>query len=120
MGISGSTSRRTRTRRRTRKRMIGRTRALTAIVRPNAIQACTRRNRSNTPLQALTLLNDRAFVEFAGALAGRVVREGGPSDASRTDFAFRLSTYLTLALACAGLGYAEWDFLPIVSPRSAD
>lgn len=29
-----------------------------------------------------------------------------------TDFAFRLSTYLTLFLSCAALGYSEWDLLP--------
>jgi transglutaminase-like putative cysteine protease len=32
-----------------------------------------------------------------------------------TDFAFRLSTYLTLALSCVCLGYAEWDLLPEVT-----
>ena len=32
-----------------------------------------------------------------------------------TEFAFRVSTYLTLALACACLGYAEWDLLPEVT-----
>ena len=32
-----------------------------------------------------------------------------------TDFAFRFSTYLTLALACACLGYAEWEYLPEVT-----
>ena len=32
-----------------------------------------------------------------------------------TDFAFRLSTYLTLALGCICLGYSEWDYLPEVS-----
>ena len=36
---------------------------------PDGTQACTRRIRSNTPLQALTLLNDEAFFEFARALA---------------------------------------------------
>src|SRR5262249_54075816 len=64
--------------------------ALTVFDAPNAIQACTRRNRSNTPLQALTLLNDQSFVECAEALAGRAVRDGGCDDRSRTDFAFRL------------------------------
>jgi hypothetical protein len=32
-----------------------------------------------------------------------------------TDFAFRFSTYLTLMLACACTGYAEWEYLPEVS-----
>lgn len=32
-----------------------------------------------------------------------------------TDFWFRFSTYLTLALACASLGYAEWELMPAVS-----
>ena len=36
-----------------------------------------------------------------------------------TEFAFRLSTFLTLGLACAGLGYAERDFLPEVSMLAA-
>jgi hypothetical protein len=43
---------------------------------PDGLAACTRRNRSNTPLQALTLLNDPAFVECADALAGLIQREG--------------------------------------------
>lgn len=39
---------------------------------PDAVSACTRRNRSNTPLQALTLLNDEAHVEFARELGNRL------------------------------------------------
>jgi mono/diheme cytochrome c family protein len=57
---------------------------------PDATSACTRRNRSNTPLQALTLLNDQAFLEFAQGLISRVFRESSSSDASRIDYAFRL------------------------------
>ncbi|MGL4463424.1 MAG: DUF1553 domain-containing protein, partial [Planctomycetia bacterium] len=60
---------------------------------PDAQRSCTRRTRSNTPLQALTLLNDLAFVECAEALADRLRREGPPGaadDRPRIDYAFRL------------------------------
>ena len=54
---------------------------------PDAQAAATRRNRSNTPLQALTLLNDEAQTEFAASLAKRVLAvEGGR--AARIRFAF--------------------------------
>jgi len=39
---------------------------------PDGVVTCTRRIRSNSPLQALTLLNDEAHVEFAQALAKRM------------------------------------------------
>jgi hypothetical protein len=58
---------------------------------PDATQACTRRVRSNTPLQALTLLNDEAFFEAAHALAGRVLAEGPSDDLGRLNYAFRLA-----------------------------
>jgi mono/diheme cytochrome c family protein len=48
---------------------------LTTFDAPGGVQTCTRRMRSNTPLQALTLLNDPAFVEIAQALAGRILSE---------------------------------------------
>ncbi|HZY88153.1 MAG TPA: DUF1553 domain-containing protein, partial [Gemmataceae bacterium] len=57
---------------------------------PDAGTACTRRNRSNTPLQALTLLNDQGFFEFAQALAGRILKEGPADDAGRIACGFRL------------------------------
>lgn len=54
---------------------------------------CTvRRIRTNTPLQALTTLNDPAFFEMSQALAKRVVSEGGGSERSRIEYAFRLCT----------------------------
>ncbi|MGH7139805.1 MAG: DUF1553 domain-containing protein, partial [Pirellulales bacterium] len=57
----------------------------------DANTACTRRARSNTPLQALTLANDRVFVEAAQALAARVMREAAsPGDDERIRYLFRL------------------------------
>jgi mono/diheme cytochrome c family protein len=64
--------------------------SLTVFDAPDASGACTRRNRSNTPLQALTQLNDQGQYEFAQALAARVLREGGEEDAARLRYAFRL------------------------------
>ncbi len=48
---------------------------LTMFDAPESILACTRRERSNTPLQALTLLNDPVFVECAQSLGRRIIRE---------------------------------------------
>jgi Protein of unknown function (DUF1553)/Protein of unknown function (DUF1549)/Planctomycete cytochrome C len=54
-------------------------------------EACTvRRVRTNTPLQALTTLNDPAFFEAAQALARRVLAESGPAPNARAELAFRL------------------------------
>ena len=52
----------------------------------------TRRELTNTPLQALVLLNDPQFVEAARALGMRAMKEGGESTESRLTYAFRLST----------------------------
>lgn len=64
--------------------------ALAVFDAADGFSACTRRLRSNTPLQALTLLNDRQFFELAGALADRIEREGGPDEAARINFAFKV------------------------------
>ncbi len=49
-----------------------------------------RETRTNTPLQALTLLNDVTFVEAARLLAQRMVSEGARSAADRLTLGFRL------------------------------
>jgi mono/diheme cytochrome c family protein len=64
--------------------------ALAVFDAPDGFSACTRRLRSNTPLQALTLLNDQQFYEFADALATRVLKSQAKNDAERIDQAFRL------------------------------
>lgn len=58
---------------------------------PDSTVACTRRPRSNTPLQALTQLNDEGAAEFADALAKRI------ASAATTDYA-RIATGYRIAL----------------------
>ena len=56
---------------------------------PNGDFACVRRSRSNTPLQALTTLNEPIYLECARALALRTLVEGGSTDSQRLKYAFR-------------------------------
>jgi hypothetical protein len=56
---------------------------------PNADASCVRRQRSNSPLQALVSLNEPVFVECSQALARRALAEGGETDEQRIGFAFR-------------------------------
>jgi hypothetical protein len=66
--------------------------AMLSFDTPTADSSCTRRNRSNTPLQALTTLNEKTYVEAAQAMGLRVYREGGADEKSRATYAFRLAT----------------------------
>jgi hypothetical protein len=50
------------------------------------------RNATNTPLQALVLLNEPQFVEAGTALGRRMIDEGGASPADRLSHGFRLAT----------------------------
>ena len=56
---------------------------------PNGDIACVRRSKSNTPLQALTTLNETTFLEAARALALKTIKEGGATDAAKVEYAFR-------------------------------
>ena len=49
---------------------------LTVFDAPEGFNSCTRRIRSNTPLQALTLMNDPGFYEFATALEKIIKKDG--------------------------------------------
>ena len=61
---------------------------LTMFDAPNAQSSETRRNRSNTPLQALTLLNDQTQSEFSRALAQVTLIHGGKTRSERIRYAF--------------------------------
>ena len=56
---------------------------------PNGDASCVRRSMSNTPLQALTTLNEPLFLEAARALAAKTVAEGGKTDESKLRFAVK-------------------------------
>jgi hypothetical protein len=63
---------------------------LTTFDAPDATDACVKRERSNTPLQALTLMNDPVFMEAAQALALRVMRESEPNTTARIHHLYQL------------------------------
>ncbi len=56
-------------------------------------EVCTvKRSRTNTPLQALSLLNEVTFVEAAKALGEKMIKEGGSTPEQRISWAFRRAT----------------------------
>jgi hypothetical protein len=63
--------------------------SLLAFDAPSREECTVERARSNTPQQALVLLNDLSYVEAARVLAEHIVREGGKDTASRIRYAFR-------------------------------
>ena len=62
--------------------------SMAAFDAPNREVCTVRRDRTNTPLQALVTLNDPVYLEAAQALARRVVG-GGATPAQRATFGFR-------------------------------
>jgi hypothetical protein len=65
---------------------------LTTFDAPSFELCMVKRGRTNTPLQALALLNDLTYVEAARALAERMLREAPGEDAARLRHGFRLAT----------------------------
>jgi mono/diheme cytochrome c family protein len=66
--------------------------ALNTFDAPDREFCTVRRTPTNTPLQALVMLNDPTFVEAARGLAQRLLREAGTTVEARAAFAFRLAT----------------------------
>lgn len=62
---------------------------LKAFDAPSREECTAQRARSNTPLQALTLLNDPTFIEAARSLAQRIVEEGGTTPSERVTWAYQ-------------------------------
>jgi mono/diheme cytochrome c family protein len=79
-------------------------------------QFCTvRPQRTNTPLQALTMLNDTTFVEAARVFAERILKESSPEPEARLRMGFRLATARTpkpeeLDILLSRLGRAQAHF----------
>src|SRR5262249_11215386 len=66
--------------------------AMAAFDAPGRETCIVRETRTNTPLQALDLMNDPAFVEAARAFAARIMREEGDCPEGRIAAAFRAAT----------------------------
>ena len=62
---------------------------LTTFDTPTGNFACVKRDRSNTPLQALVTLNETVFLEAARELGRRTWQDGGSDDSQRMDYAFQ-------------------------------
>ena len=58
---------------------------------PDRSTCVVQRPRTNTPLQALTLMNDEAYVEMALAFAGRVLAEAKDKPEAKIEFAFKVA-----------------------------
>jgi hypothetical protein len=65
---------------------------MVALDAPDRETCTVRRARTNTPLQALILMNDPTYVEASRKLAERMLTECGTNDEERLSFAFRLAT----------------------------
>ncbi len=69
--------------------------SLTAFDAPSRERCCVQRSNTNTPLQALALMNDVQYVEASRFLAQRLLKEGGATDDERLAFGYQLTTSLS-------------------------
>ena len=97
--------------------------SLLAFDAPGREECTAERTRSNTPLQALVLLNDPIYVESARAFAQRILASGRSSDSERVEWAIRdslcrkvVSNESQLLLSLLDKHRAEY----IADPASAD
>ena len=65
---------------------------MTTFDAPSREQCRARRERTNTPLQALVTMNDPQYFEAARQLGYRMLHEAGPGDDERLRYGFRLVT----------------------------
>jgi mono/diheme cytochrome c family protein len=84
--------------------------------------AIVRRVRTNTPLQALTTLNDEAYFEAARALAARVLRETVPSAGTERSLAADLSAGASAKAEASAKAAASYAFRLVATrtPESAE
>ncbi|QEF96575.1 Planctomycete cytochrome C [Stieleria maiorica] len=71
---------------------------LKALDAPSREECTAARSRSNTPLEALALLNDPTFVIAAKAFAARVLRESGTAESSAAAIETRIDTAMRIAI----------------------
>ena len=69
--------------------------SMTIFDAPTREQCVMERRTTNTPMQALVLLNDPQFTEASRLIAARMLNEGGDTEKERIQFAFRLATSRT-------------------------
>ena len=92
---------------------------LTTFDAADAQTPCTKRNRSNTPLQALHLANDPVFVELADGLGKRIEKDGPADDAGKVKFAFRVCFSRDPSPAEAGRVLAYYTAQAKADPKTA-